>query len=152
MSDAKYMSWVKLLNEVEDQKKEIITKTNSMQDAAEELTGDMYPTHVSDHCLTQTSNRLEELTHKSRAAYDDIHSRPHKESLFMISNLKCFILTMASKAIEDGSYKKRRSKSGGAEYVYSISISKWKTDKELIFTIIVENSVAKTAYFNLVGK
>ena len=155
--DTKYLEWVKLLSEVVDEKKATTRKANDLQDIERDILGrddaNMFPTKVSDHAMAQIHKRLEELAHKSKRAYEDILLRPADESLLMASNLECFILAMVGKAYEDETYKSKKSRGGGIEYIYNINMSKWKTDdKELFFTVIVENSNVKTGYFNLVDK
>lgn len=157
MDNGKYIEYVKLLSDIDDEKKSVSKKHNNLQDIEDELnavddTG-MYPTKVTDHAMAQISDRIEALAYKSKNAYEDIFSKSHEESLLLPTNLKCFTLTMVGKALEDGTYKSVKSRSGGKEYRYNVNISKWKTkDKELMFTIIVENNNVKTGYFNLVDK
>ena len=60
---------------------------------------------------------------------------------------------MISKALNDGSYKAKKSRSGGTEYTYTVTVHKWsKEDSLLQFVAIVEKNVIKTGYFNWVAQ
>jgi hypothetical protein len=148
----KYMQWVELQTEISEDKKLISAKSNQLIDMEEDLTSHkdsgMYPTKITDHAMTQISDRLENLAHDSKPAYKDIINKSAKHSMLLPSNLRNFILTMVAKSIELGAYKSKKSRSGGTEYIYSVKMSKWEVDRSITFTLIVENSVVKTGYFN----
>ena len=153
----KYIEWVKLLSEITDEKKVTVRKINKAEalqrDIVEGEDGDILPIKITDHAMTQIHRRLADLANKSPKAFDDIMNKTADASLLDPDNLECFIFTMVSKAYGDNSIKKKKSRSGSTEYVFNVNISKWKTkNKELVFSMMVENNVVKTGFFNLVDK
>lgn len=153
--NTKYIEWVKLLSEITDEKKVTIRKINKAEALEEDIVGgedgSMLPTKITDHAMTQIHRRLAGLTNKSTVAFEDVMNKKASDSLLDPDNLECFIFTMISKSYKDGTYKSKKARSGGSEYVFNINMPNWNTkNKKLVFSMIVENNVVKTGYFNLV--
>ena len=154
MIDEEYSEYAKLKSKISDAQK-VLASDKRMCERLERFISDNdksgeYAIKISSHAFDQIAERLEEVTNKSSAAYKDIEECDPDKSLNKPSNLKVFIITMICKSRSDGSFKRKKSKSG-FEFVYNVEISKWSTDKNLFFTCIVENGVVKTGYFNFIG-
>lgn len=108
------------------------------------------PIEMSAHSFKQISERLEDLAMENSLIYDDVFNAAG-DCLLAPSNLKSFVYTMISKAINADSFTIENSRhSSGSEYRYTVDIEKWSGVKTLQFTAIVENNCVKTGYFNWV--
>jgi hypothetical protein len=155
--DNEYSEFAKLKSRISDNEFDLAKDKREFEELEAIIKSDddgSHATIISSHAFDQISDRLEQVTRESGAAYSDIFSKQPEDILFIPSKLKAFIITMLSKAREDGSFEKKRSKnSNGFEFVYNVNISKWsKNGSTLLFTCFVENNVVKTGYFNFVNK
>jgi len=114
-----------------------------------------YPTSLTDHAFNQICDRLEELSLKYSVVYSYISSVDVWDSLFVPSILRKFVFESVYNAIKNNSVVSKKSRSGGIEYIYNDNMTDiWAigNNKEITFSIIVENNVVKTGYFNVHDK
>jgi len=111
-----------------------------------------YAMTVTSHAFEQISSRLEQVAYESQVAYKDIMDCKSEDSIFIPSNLRSFIIENIAKSRKDSTFERRTARnSGGNEFVYNVALTSWNTDKDLFMSIIVENNVVKTGYFNFVN-
>ena len=153
MQNSYYRDYAKTYHEVVDLSRTLSTKKRELDVLTNELSQDgKYGLELSSHAMAQISERLEDLTNDNQIIYDDV-IKPHspQDSLLIPSNLKSFVISLLSKAIDENLVEKRSARSGGSDYHHIIKIKKWTSGKKVIeFTCIVENNVVKTGYFNYV--
>lgn len=147
-----YTDYAKLYSEVTELTKELSNKKRGLQALVVDLRQDgRYGVDFTSHGFEQISERLEELANDNQIINDDVY----QSLLVTPSNIKSFIISLLSRAHEEGSVtqKKNPKVPGSAEYHYKILIKKWVnfTNKVIEFTCIVENGWIKTGYFNYVN-
>lgn len=153
MHNSYYRDYAKIYHEIVDLSRSLNTKRRELDVLTCELSKDgKFGLELSAHAQSQISERLEDLTNDNQIIYDDVF-RPEsqQDALIIPSNLKSFVFSLLSKAIDEESVEKKSSRSGGYEYHHNTVVKKWVSGKKVIqFTGIVENGVIKTGFFNYV--
>lgn len=150
-----YFNLLNIKNEINKLQKTLNNKKTELKEMEKNITDKKLATILSDHALAQIMNRLEDLTAQSSSAYNILFNSDVniKDSLFIPSNLKTFIFNSMKNALTNNTYKSKKSKSGGVEYIFNIYIPEFDTeDKKCVLTMIVENSTIKTGFFNLIDE
>jgi hypothetical protein len=148
-----YRDYAKIYHEVVDLSRTLNTKKRELDALTIELSKDgKFGLELSSHAQAQISERLEDLTSDNQIIYYDVF-RPEsqQDALIIPSNLKSFVFSLLSKALDEETVEKKSSRSGGTEYHHNTVIKKWVSGKKVIqFTGIVENGIIKTGFFNYV--
>jgi len=145
-----YFRLVNLKNDNEAHLKTIASNGLAIQELEHTMKDPKLPLNLSAHAYTRVSNRLEELTTKNPKTYKDIMTGDNKYSLFIPSNLNKFIFDKVKVALKGGHITKKKSRSGGDEFIFDIRIPEWDyEDKECVLSMAVENNNIKTCYFNM---
>jgi hypothetical protein len=145
-----YKNYSRVYHEVVDLTRTLNAKRRELDliTAGLKNAGGEYGIEFSAHAIANISTRLEELASDDQIIYDDVF-RPDSllDALIIPSNLKSFVISLLSQAIEEGAVEQRNSKSNGIEYHHVTRIKKWS----VAFTCIVEDNTIKTGYFNNVN-
>jgi len=150
-----YESFVNNYKQNMKAKMDITHTTNMLNKSKSDLdAGKCYPTSLTDHAFHQIIDRLEELSLKYDVVYNDIMTKPVYDSIFLPSKLREFVFDKVCVSIKDDTKTSKKSRSGGVEYIFNVHMDNWNIGggKHITFSVIVENNVVKTGYFNVHDK
>jgi hypothetical protein len=149
----KYKEYAKTYHEIVDTTRVLNIKKRNLEELINELKEDgKYGLEFTSHGFSQIAEKLEDLAGDNQMIYNDV-IRPDspQDALIIPSNLKSFVISLLSMALEEGNVVEKDSRTKGKEFHYITVIKKWLINKKVIeFTCIVENNCIKTGYFNYV--
>jgi len=154
MLEKLYMEFAEMYSSINEAENDLSNKKRLMEEIKKSLTSSdsngSYAVEISAHAYKQISERIEAISKENMKIYQDV-MKPGSpgEGLLIPSNLKSFIFTSIAAAQQSKEFTMEKSKkTGGSEFHYNINIKQWSGERNLIFTVIVENGFVKTGYFN----
>jgi hypothetical protein len=147
-----YKNYSRIYHEVVDLTRALNNKRRELDTIVADFNDGQYGVEFTAHAVANIATRLEEMASENQNIYNDVF-RPDSQmdALIIPSNLKSFVISLLSIAVEEKTIEKKASKSGGFEYHHTTNIKKWTVGKKAVkFTCVVENNTIKTGYFNYV--